>query len=119
MLDDLSNSRMQSSPAIDEEHCNLNEKNEKKFKPFQKFFHILSNGELEIKYKWRDENKSERVHRRRGMQLNKVVYYLLETIFPEANESSYQSVIDNAISTNDTSNSNLVLQKIREAYQMT
>ena len=113
LLDDLSESMMQSSPDIDEEFRDTDLENKEKFTMLQKFFSTLSKGELEIQYKWRGDKVTENVNRKRAKMLDQMVKYLLETVFPGANDASYQNIIDRAFNANCGS---IMLDKIIESY---
>lgn len=119
ILDDLSDSITQSTPDIDDEYHDIEKESREKFQLLKSFFHTLSNGELKIDYKWRDESVSDRVQRTRAKILDNMVQYLLETIFPGADESAYQNIIDRAFHSESDNSSSLVLEKIVEAYNNT
>ena len=119
VLDSFTESLMQSSPELDDEFRDFDKENKEKFKMLQTFFHTLSDGEIEIKYKWRDEWVSDSVSHKRARLLDSMVQYLLKTIFPEANEASYKNIIDRAFRSKSENCSSVVLEKIIESYKNT
>ena len=119
VIEDLSQSLTQSTPELDDEYRDIENENREKFLLLQSFFSTLSNGELDIKYKWKEDKVSERVDRSRARLLDNMVHYLLETVFPEGDEVAYQNVIDRAFQTKPENSSSLVLEKIIEAYNST
>ena len=119
ILDGVSDALSLSTPELDDEYRDIDQENKQKFHLLQEFFSVLSNGDLEIHYKWQKQSVSEKVDRSRAKLLDTMVQYLLETIFPGADQTSYQDIINRAFNPKIDNSNCIVLDKIIEAYQNT
>ena len=119
IFDQLSESLSYSTPDLDDEFRDIDSENKQKFTLLQEFFSRLSGGDLEIQYKWKRDDVSEKVNRSRGKLLDTMVNYLLKTIFPGADDSAYETIVDLAFHRKVDDNSSVILDKIIEAYNST
>ena len=105
---------------MDEDYCDKELESKEKFSLLKNFFQEISNGKIQLDYKWKNDIVCERVSHNRAKLLDSMVQILLETIFPDGSESVYQEIIDDAFGKHSPEKENkMVLHKLVEAYKNT